>query len=216
MSNGALESHELTEVEDGLYLSTLAASGWIAMREACKAATGVELRIARPHGAYRSLVAQRVMYNNRHLYPVGIAKPGSSTHGLGMAADATLPTYNAAREWLLANCTRFGFQIPPTNDRNHFAHRGTTPSGGLPIMATVEQIWGKLSTVVRGKAKPTVLQEIASTRTIVERTDSRIAALETSRTLVLSDADIARIAKQMPAPATAAAIATELIAQLKK
>lgn len=165
MPNGQLESHQLTAV-DGLYLSHIAAAGWNAMRADCKAATGVDLRIAKPYGAYRSLTAQRIMYENRDDYAVPIARPGYSTHGTGMAVDATLATFTRARVWLLANCERYGFAVPPTGDPNHFAHRGTTQSGGT-IVATVAEIvsgvWNR--TVSRGGKKVTLAQEVADAKT---------------------------------------------------
>lgn len=170
MRNGALTSEQLTLVDD-LYLAHAAAAGWNAMRAACKAATGVDLRIARPYGAYRSLIAQRVMYENRDDYGIGIAAPGHSTHGFGLAVDATLTSYNAARDWLLANCRRFGFAVPPANDRNHFVHTGTTPAGGYGTPLTEKE------------PEMTV---------IVQNTRTTVAALVDATTFrVLSKADVA-------------------------
>lgn len=161
MRNGELTSDDLVAI-DGLYLAPAAAAGWNAMRASCRAATGVDLRIAKPYGAYRSLVAQRFMYKNSHLYGVGIAAPGYSTHGFGMAVDATLTSYNAAAGWLRENCTRFGFAIPPSNDKNHFVHKGTTITGGN-IMATPEEVW-KVP-VKRGGVNIPALQELADAKT---------------------------------------------------
>lgn len=193
MPNGMLTSEQLAPV-DGLYLAHPAAAGWNAMRAACSAATGVDLRIARPYGAYRSLTAQRVMYDDRDSYPVSIAKPGYSTHGTGMAVDATLASYRAARLWLIENCERFGFAVPTAWDPNHFAHRGTTPSGGIMtnVADIVKGVWAR--SVTRGTKKVTAIQELADTKSGVLQI---LARLDDPTPITLSDAQLDTLANKI-------------------
>lgn len=192
MGNGTLKSSQLVSI-DTVYLAEPAASAWLAMRTACKAATGVQLRIASPYGGYRSLVAQRYMYNHQDQYGVGIAAPGASTHGYGLAADCTTDTFRRAREWLLENCSRYGFAVPPAKDPNHFAHNGTTTAGG--IIVALKDVWTKVF-VSRGGKNVAVLQELADTKTNTIEILSRLNALEQQG---MTDAQIDTISARLVA-----------------
>lgn len=94
------------------------------MAAACLTATRVQLDIVNGSGGYRDWDAQEYLY--RHP-PAGIkvAAPGKSTHGFGRALDLTTTCYTKAVEaWCRANCSAYGFTVPPANDPRHFQHNG--------------------------------------------------------------------------------------------
>lgn len=128
--NGRLDVETELEEVSGVLLAPATARAFVAMADACLASTGVRLDIVNGGGGYRSLDYQRSMYANRAKFlPIRIAKPGSSTHGLGTALDLTTTCYTQTVErWCRNHCREFGFAIPPSGDRRHFQHDGISRS----------------------------------------------------------------------------------------
>lgn len=147
-ANGRLTSAELARVGDGLQLANDTATAWLAMCAAA-AKAGVDLWVARPVGAYRSIAVQEGMratparYGLNPASVVSVAAPGSSTHGDGTSVDigSFPPAFDLGRfgdagrtrrAWVLANASKFGFTRPFSEaDPNHFKHNGLTKPSWL-------------------------------------------------------------------------------------
>jgi hypothetical protein len=131
-SNGRLLDSELTWVTDVERLANGTANAWKRLQAACKAATGLDLWIASPAGAYRDYFTQGDMHVHPEKYglnpnsTVPIAAAGYSTHGYGTRVD--IGSFSGARAtWLLAHASEFGwYREFGANDPNHFAHDGFT------------------------------------------------------------------------------------------
>jgi LAS superfamily LD-carboxypeptidase LdcB len=133
VQNGKIPSSQLKRVQGiitRIYLLIPSANAWLAMKAACKKATGVTLTITSPYGGYRSLAAQFKMWAdryNRDKYPAGVAYPGVSVHGWGRAVD--IYNWGAAAVWLRDNAGRFGFHRTLSNEAWHFEHSGGSSGG---------------------------------------------------------------------------------------
>lgn len=137
-ANGRLKASELSPVGNGMYLLTATANAWARMSAACKAATGVTMRITPPYGAYRDWAAQQYMVDHPQ-GPVRIAPPGSSTHGDGRAVDVS--NFSLVLGWLTAHAREFGFARQFAAEPWHWKHDGTTAAGsGTPISTESENI----------------------------------------------------------------------------
>jgi hypothetical protein len=74
---------------------------------------------------FRTKQEQTNLWNNRHNNPLPVARPGTSAHESGYAADiGPRDQYG----WLKANAPKFGLQVPLANDPPH-----VTPLGGAPL-----------------------------------------------------------------------------------
>lgn len=74
-----------------------------------------------PYGGYissgfRSIEAQRRLYNSDNPYPV--AAPGKSKHNFGEALD--ISGSPQARQWFAENAAKYGLHIPHKNDPVHY------------------------------------------------------------------------------------------------
>ena len=103
--NGEIPASELTSIGGRERLTSRAADGFLQMRAAA-ARDGVELPV---NDSYRSLAEQEDMAERKGLYSEGglAAKPGTSTHGLGVSVDLQLD--DRALTWMRANGERYGF-----------------------------------------------------------------------------------------------------------
>jgi LAS superfamily LD-carboxypeptidase LdcB len=141
VQNGQIPSSQLKRVQGlvvRLYLLTSSADAWLAMRAACKKATGVTLWITSPYGAYRSLKAQFAMWAdryNRDKYPAGVAYPGVSVHGLGRSVD--INNWGAAAVWLRDHADEYGFHRTLPNEAWHFEHSGGSSGTAGSITGTI-------------------------------------------------------------------------------
>lgn len=120
MQNGYVPDEYLVEVEAGKFLERATAAAYLQ----AKVASGGLLKIASPAGAYRSYAVQADMKAHPERYgidpalAVGIAAPGSSSHGLGTRLDLVV---GAARTWAVVNLGRFGFRREfGTKDPGHW------------------------------------------------------------------------------------------------
>lgn len=96
-ANGRLKSSEITHMGNGVYLSNGTAQAFSRMAADVKQATGVTLRITPPDGGYRDIAMQQYLYDHPE-GPVPIARPGSSTHGMGRAVD--ISNFASVLVWL--------------------------------------------------------------------------------------------------------------------
>ena len=126
-ANGQLTASELAPIGNGMFLLTATAHAWGRMSAACKAATGVTMRITPPYGAYRDLTAQQYMIDHP-VGPVPIAPLGHSTHGDGRALDVS--NFSLVYNWLKAHAHEFGFTQTFKVEPWHWRHDGTTAAGG--------------------------------------------------------------------------------------
>lgn len=131
--NGKVPDWELVPVS-GVRLERTTATAFANMARDCKAAIVADLDIVNGGGGYRDLDYQRAIYRDRAEYlPIRIAKPGLSKHGLGTALDLTTTCFTpAVKAWLRANCTAYGFIVPPANDPRHFDHTGSRTGPTIP------------------------------------------------------------------------------------
>lgn len=145
-SNGRLTSSELTSIGGGMFLANATARAWAAMSTACKAATGVTMRVTPPYGAYRDLAAQQYMIDHP-VGPVPIAPLGQSTHGDGRALDVS--NFSLVYNWLRAHAHEFGFSQQFVKEPWHWRHDGTTAAGdGTPIIEKETTMYGIKVTVI--------------------------------------------------------------------
>lgn len=103
--NGQIPDSALTSIGGNERLTARAAEGFAQLRAAA-ARDGVELPV---NDSYRSLAEQEDMARRKGLYSQGglAAKPGTSTHGLGLSVDLELD--GKALAWLRENGKGFGF-----------------------------------------------------------------------------------------------------------
>lgn len=103
--NGQIPESALVSVGAGERLRGDAAAGFLQLRAAA-ARDGVDLPV---NDSYRSLVEQQDMARRKGLYSEGglAARPGTSTHGLGLSVDLQLDSQALA--WMRANGERHGF-----------------------------------------------------------------------------------------------------------
>ena len=103
--NGQVPASALTSIGDGELLRGDAAAGFLALRAAA-AQAGVDLPV---NDSYRSLPEQQEVARRKGLYADGglAARPGTSTHGLGLSVDLQLDS--ATLGWMRANGERYGF-----------------------------------------------------------------------------------------------------------
>jgi hypothetical protein len=97
--NGKIPSSALTPVAGGQFRSD-AASAWKAMARSARK-DGVNISLT---DSYRSYAGQVDVYNRK---PGLAARPGTSVHGWGLAADV-----GAGREWIQKNGSKFGWIWP--------------------------------------------------------------------------------------------------------
>jgi hypothetical protein len=150
-ANGRLSASELTMV-NGIPLGNRAAISFMAMDRDCRAATGVGVWIAAPHGGYRSLVVQGAIGGLNAGSTIVVAGAGYSTHGLGTRADigSFPPAKNLGqygddgrkrRAWLLAHASNYGWTREfGEADPNHFKHDGIERNFAAPVIAPASTI----------------------------------------------------------------------------
>lgn len=112
--NGLIPFSALTEVEPGKWLQPAAAEKYLAMKAACKAATGSTFYMSNSSNprynqqAYRQkndpyAGSQQYFWDHRKEFGISAAWPGTSNHGWAVAVDITFPN-SAVRNWYRANC----------------------------------------------------------------------------------------------------------------
>lgn len=118
--NGGIPASALTPIGGGHRLAAPAAAAFADLVAAARA-DGVSFTV---NDSYRSYDQQVDMARRKGLYSEGglAAKPGTSTHGLGMAVDLGL---NAdAQAWMRANGARFGFVEDVPREPWHWTFKG--------------------------------------------------------------------------------------------
>ena len=103
--NGQIPESALVPVGGGERLRADAATGFLQLRAAA-ARDGVDLPV---NDSYRSLAEQQDVARRKGLYSEGglAARPGTSTHGLGLSVDLQLD--GRALGWMRENAERHGF-----------------------------------------------------------------------------------------------------------
>lgn len=103
--NGQIPASALVPVGGGERLRADAAAGFLELRAAA-ARDGVDLPV---NDSYRSLAEQQDVARRKGLYSEGglAARPGTSTHGLGLSVDLQLNS--RALAWMRRNGERHGF-----------------------------------------------------------------------------------------------------------
>lgn len=139
--NGNVPS-DLLVVRDGMLLARDTAAAY----DRANAASGGQLSLAKPAGAYRSLAVQADMianpgrYNLNPASSVALASPGHSSHGTGNRLD--LATGNS---WMLSHGGQFGFTREfGAADPNHWEFAAETwPGAPAPVVVpTVPAVKG--------------------------------------------------------------------------
>jgi hypothetical protein len=118
-ANGQIPSSALSPIGDGEYLAAPAARAFTALRAAA-ARDGVTMGV---NDAYRSLEDQERLAAQLGLYSQGglAARPGTSTHGLGVSLDLDLD--GAAQRWMQANAGAYGFVADVGGESWHWTYR---------------------------------------------------------------------------------------------
>jgi D-alanyl-D-alanine carboxypeptidase len=117
--NGRIPESALTSIGGDDRLQPSAAKLFLSMR-AEAAMQGVELPV---NDSYRSLQEQEEMAERKGLYSEGgwAAKPGTSSHGLGLSVDLQLD--GEAQRWMRDNAGRFGFVEDVAREPWHWTFR---------------------------------------------------------------------------------------------
>lgn len=168
MRNGRIPAASLVVVQGELTLLADPAAAWVRLLAACRAATGVTLRLSEPFGAYRSIEAQREMWADPSTSTTGqVAAPGASVHGLGDRID--INNWESAARWLLFHARAYGwvrtirrerwhFEYQPSRDRHKAALTITPPTQEDPTMTVVQMHWkddtGKLRRIAYAPGTP--------------------------------------------------------------
>lgn len=118
--NGKIPDHALVSIGGGEKLVPSAAEKFLQMRASAERA-GVKIGI---NDSYRSYDEQVHMANTKGLYSQGglAAKPGTSTHGLGLSVDLQLDS--KALNWMRQNAKQFGFVNDVKNESWHWTYKG--------------------------------------------------------------------------------------------
>ncbi|MFX4270788.1 peptidoglycan-binding protein [Propionibacteriaceae bacterium Y1685] len=125
-SNGRLPSSALAWVGYGSYkLSTYCVADYKRMNAAFRSRFGVNLPISGGMSAYRTYDQQVYLWN---LYLAGkgnlAARPGTSNHGWGLAADISVGGYGSAYfNWLDANGPSYGFNNDVAGEPWHWGYQ---------------------------------------------------------------------------------------------
>lgn len=116
--NGRLPDSALVEVAPGERLQPAAAEAFLALRDAAREA-GVALPV---NDSYRSYQEQVDVAARKGLYSEGglAARPGTSSHGLGLSVDLQLDAQ--AQSWMRANASRFGFDEDVPREPWHWTY----------------------------------------------------------------------------------------------
>lgn len=117
--NGRVPPSRLSSVGDGERLIPAAARQFRLMDAAAKAA-GLNLHVT---SGYRTYAEQASLYHD-YLYADGplAAKPGHSTHGVGLSADVDVRDARVST-WLRHNAARFGFVPDVPSEPWHWTYR---------------------------------------------------------------------------------------------
>ncbi len=117
-ANGRIPETALVDIGGGDRLQEPAARAFVGMREAA-AREGVSLEV---NDSYRSLPEQEELAERKGLYSQGglAARPGTSTHGLGLSVDLHLD--GPAQAWMRANAGRFGFSEDVPREPWHWTY----------------------------------------------------------------------------------------------
>ncbi len=119
VQNGRLPDAALTPIGSGHRLTGAAAASFEALRAAA-AQAGVQLEV---NSSYRTFRDQVRVAREKGLYASGglAARPGTSTHGMGLSIDLGLD--GRAQEWMHANAARFGFSADVAREPWHWTFR---------------------------------------------------------------------------------------------
>lgn len=117
--NGRIPDSALTSIGGADRLQPAAAAGFLQM-EAAAARDGVTLPV---NDSYRSFAEQVDMATRKGLYSQGgfAAKPGTSTHGLGLSVDLQLD--DRSRAWMRQNAKQFGFVEDVPREPWHWTYK---------------------------------------------------------------------------------------------
>jgi len=159
-ANGRLTDGELEYVEDNDRLAHRAASAFGMARSAWYSEGGSGSCIVEPAGAYRDWNTQ---YNMKYGIPsyafwnlnagskIGLAGPGSSSHGTGTRFDAA----GGFNNFMLRRGRAFGYTREfGANDPNHWKHDGVTASANAGGVATIVEPQRKLAMTARYLVAP--------------------------------------------------------------
>lgn len=119
-ANGKIPESALFSIGGGEKLAPKAAENFIAMKDAATR-SGVSFAV---NDSYRSYEDQVDMANRKGLYSQGglAAKPGTSTHGLGLSVDLELDA--KAQSWMKANGGTYGFVNDVKGEPWHWTFKG--------------------------------------------------------------------------------------------
>lgn len=119
LQNGRLPASALQPIGGGEALQPDAADRFLALREAA-AQAGVSLPV---NDSYRSFAEQQEVAARKGLYSQGglAARPGTSSHGLGLSVDLQLD--DDAQRWMRANAGRFGFVEDVPREPWHWTYK---------------------------------------------------------------------------------------------
>lgn len=117
--NGRIPEAALTSIGGGDRLQAPAAAAFLRLRAAA-AQDGIELPV---NDSYRSLQEQEEMAERKGLYSEGgwAARPGTSSHGLGLSVDLQLD--GEAHRWMRAHAGRHGFVEDVAREPWHWTFR---------------------------------------------------------------------------------------------
>ncbi|MGI6358812.1 MAG: M15 family metallopeptidase [Bacillota bacterium] len=129
---------ELKAIQGSFKMEVTAADAMIAMLQAAKEEAGINLLVV---SSYRSQEKQRQLFEAKvqqflnsgysqgeaeSLAAARVARPGTSEHNTGLAADVVTPDHQwldasfaktAAAKWMKENCARFGFILRYPEDK---------------------------------------------------------------------------------------------------
>jgi LAS superfamily LD-carboxypeptidase LdcB len=117
--NGRIPPSQLTPVGDGQRMAKVAGARFRKMDAAANAA-GIDLKV---RSGYRTYAEQAVLYD-RYIHGRGplAARPGHSTHGLGLSADIDVSDPRTLA-WLRKHAARFGFVPDVPSENWHWTYR---------------------------------------------------------------------------------------------
>lgn len=132
------QAPELKTIQGSFKMETTAADGMIAMLSAAKEEASISLLVV---SSYRPQARQKQLFENKvkeflnlghardeaeRLAAARVARPGTSEHNTGLAADVVTPQYQSlnagfakteAAKWMKENCARFGFILRYPEDK---------------------------------------------------------------------------------------------------
>lgn len=142
----------------GKYLQPDACT-WLDRLFTAGSAAGYNFTISPEQDLYRDLAKQNQLYPGTPSNPV--ARPGTSNHGWGLAADVTGWEYGKAWSWLLANSKKYNYQMLTVPvEKWHWLYVGpttTTAGGGITPINNTEKEGNMAYLIKRSDGEVSVL-----------------------------------------------------------